>query len=310
MRRIILLLVAVAVAMGAMAQDLLVKRNGDKLNVKVLSVSKRKVKYVRQGTDMPVYTLKVSEIDYIEYPLGDRDTFGKGGVVSQQQQQQQQVQPQQQPQTPARWHGPVAPPEGAPRVESITSSLPTEGRIYEIGDIYEKDGVKGIVVLLTEGGRHGVVMSLDEACLAWSEERTRDAGKVGANSTVDGEENMRAVERYIIKTGLSWSMFPAFEWCRAKGEGWYLPALNEIWSAGTMYLGGSRLAVNRRLRKGFNNSLVEAGGKALSNTMYYYSSTEHKDEKFAYYTHMSSESPQTNTDYKSSKLFVRAFHKF
>lgn len=300
--------------MSAMAQDILVKRSGERLNVKVLSISKRKVKYVRQGTDTPVYSLNVSEIEYIQYPMGDRDTFGKSGVITQQQSQQQsQPQQQQQPQPPQqggeipRWHGQVPAPEGAPRVESLQSApQPT----YSIGEIYEKDGVRGIVVLLSDGGRHGTIMSLDEACLEWCDDKNRDMELVGAASATDGRENMESVAKYIARKGVSWDYFPAFRWCRSKGEGWYLPALNEIWSAGNMYLGGSRKVANRRLRKVFNTALKEAGGKEMSNTMYYFSSTEDKDMRCAHYTHMSTEPPFTNTEYKSAKLFVRAFYRF
>ena len=61
----------------AMAQDLLVKRNGEQMRVKVLKITKKKVEFVRHGTELPVYTLPISDIDYIEYPLGDRHTFGR-----------------------------------------------------------------------------------------------------------------------------------------------------------------------------------------------------------------------------------------
>ena len=76
-----LLTVALLLAGGAMAQDKLVKRTGEEMKVKVLSVTKTKVKFVRQGTEAPVYTLPVSDIEYIEYPTGDRDTFGVAKVV-------------------------------------------------------------------------------------------------------------------------------------------------------------------------------------------------------------------------------------
>ena len=61
-----LLTVALLLAGGAMAQDKLVKRTGEEMKVKVLSVTKTKVKFVRQGTEAPVYTLPVSDIEYID----------------------------------------------------------------------------------------------------------------------------------------------------------------------------------------------------------------------------------------------------
>jgi hypothetical protein len=79
---------------------------------------------------------------------------------------------------------------------------------------------------------------------------------------------------------------------------------------GTMYLGGTRVAANRRLRKDFNDTLESVGGKPMHNMMYYYSSTEDKDKRYAHHSHMNTEAPHTGTEFKGEKLFVRAFHKF
>ena len=81
-RTITILIAALTVAASAHAQDLLVKRDGTSVRVKVLEVSKKKVKYVRFKTDAPVYTIPVSDIDYIEYPDGARDTFGEHPVYT------------------------------------------------------------------------------------------------------------------------------------------------------------------------------------------------------------------------------------
>ena len=133
---------------------------------------------------------------------------------------------------------------------------------------------------------------------------------MGASDRHDGMKNMLAIEKYIAENNLSWSNFPAFEWCRAKGEGWYLPSINEIWSAGTMFLGGSRVASNRKARKNFNDNITIAGGTPLSGIMIYHSSTEDKDARYALYSHMNSEPPYINSGYKADDIFVRAFHKF
>ncbi len=323
MRAFLVLIVAILWSVSASAQDILVKRNGEKMNVRVLKITKKKVQFVRQGTELPVYTLPISDIEYIEYPMGDRDTFGRkvespkeptkwhgavptpDGKVAVEATFSENAE---QPQTPKRWHGAVSHPEDR-QIVSVEVKESAE-RIYCIGDIYDKDGVKGVVVMLTDGGRHGLVMSLDEACLAWSTLPRKQVKKVGASDRYNGEANMRAVEKYIAEKGLSWSDFPAFEWCRAKGEGWYLPSINEIWSAGTMYLGGSRTISNRRLRKSFNANIEAAGGTPVSGIMIYHSSTEDKDSRYSLYTHMNTEPPFIQSGYKADDIFVRAFHKF
>jgi hypothetical protein len=311
-------------AFSTSAQDLLVKRNGEKMNVKVLKITKKNVEFVRHGTELPIYKLPISDIEYIEYPMGDRDTFGRNVATEQRATKE-----------PEKWHGSVPTPDGKKFVEYVPESnaeqtpkrwhgavphkpiqsvevIPAEDEtIYGIGDIYNKNGIKGVVVMLTDGGRHGLIMSLDEACLPWCNlHRKQQKKAMGASDRHDGMKNMLAIEKYIADNNLSWSNFPAFEWCRAKGEGWYLPSINEIWSAGTMFLGGSRVASNRKARKNFNDNIIVAGGTPLSGIMIYHSSTEDKDARYALYSHMNSEPPYINSGYKADDIFVRAFHKF
>ena len=314
MRNFIIMVVAVLLATTAVAQDLLVKRNGEKMHVKVLKVTKKKVEYVRFGTEHPIYSLPISDIDYIEYPMGDRDTFGAVAKPATTPTPATVVTP-----TPAtesggelkRWHGPVPGPDGRLSVPLEEVLAKEQQATYKIGDIYNKDGVVGVVVILTDDGRHGVVMSLDEACLVWSKLPRKSLERVGASSKTDGELNHKSLEKYIADKGLSWSDFPAFEWCRAKGEGWYLPSVNELWAAGTMYMGGSRVGPKIPLRKAFNDNVVAHGGKAVSNVMIYHTSTESEgDARRAQYSHMNGDTPYFGECEKREELFVRAFHKF
>ena len=298
-------------SVSASAQDLLVKRNGEQIRVKVLKITKKRVEFVRFGTELPIYTLPVSDIEYIEYPMGDRDTFNKpSGAISEATKPAPTT-----ASTPAleqnaqveRWHGAVPPP--SPNAPSVIQPVESNEKIYNIGDIYDENGLKGVVALIYDGGKHGVIMSLDEACLSWCTLHRKGLKLTGTSSRTDGIANMLAIEQFITKNNLSWSDFPAFEWCRNKGEGWYLPALNELWSAGTMYMGGTRTNSKRKLRKTYNSNIEMAGGTPISDIMIYHSSTE-EDAKYSYYSHMNSEPPYTNSGHKADKLFVRAFHKF
>lgn len=333
MKAFIILVAALLAVNSVVAQDLLVKRNGEQMKVKVLKITKKKVQFVRHGTELPVYTLPISDIEYIEYPMGDRDTFGRNVETPAKHQTTQEPEKwhgpvaipdgslskeykvesagdKSEPETPRMWHGAVRPHNGKTQEVVAAKSNNTAEQVYSLGDIYDKNGVKGIVVMLYDGGRHGLVMSLDEACLAWSKLGRKQIKKTGANNQFNGDVNMLAIEKYIAENSLSWSDFPAFEWCRAKGAGWYLPSINEIWSAGTMYLGGSRTSESRRFRKNFNASITNAGGTPLSNLMFYHSSTEDNNPKYSKYSHMNSEPPHIQSGYKADELYVRAFHKF
>ena len=332
MRAFIILVAALLTVNSVIAQDLLVKRNGEQMKVKVLKITKKKVQFVRHGTELPIYTLPIADIEYIEYPMGDRDTFGrttntdKAQVTTEPEKwhgpvpnpdgtlhkeyivTEESAQPQDK--GPKKWHGAVPPHDGKAAPAIVRKSEESQKNTYSIGDIYDQDGVRGVVVMLHDNGHHGLIMSLDETCLAWSTLPRKQQKKTGADNQFNGEANMLAIEKYIAENNLSWEVFPAFKWCRDKGEGWYLPSINEIWSAGTIYLGGSRTAENRRFRKDFNTSVKNAGGTPLNNLMFYYSSTEDKDMRYAKFTHMNSEPPHIQSGYKADDLFVRAFHKF
>ena len=256
------------------AQDLLVKRSGEQIKVSVLEVTKENIKYVRHNTQRPVYTLSTSEIEYIEYADGARDTFNKDTSEAPQQ------------------------------IQSGNSE------IYDIGSYYNKNGVEGIVIATTAGGAHGTVISLDETTCAWSTIERKKLVHCGCNDKLDGRKNMAILEQFIADSNLSWDDFPAAKWCKDKGEGWYLPAITEVWHLGTIVNGGSRNKPRRDVRKQYNELLKECGGKALSPLMYYYSSTESDDARNATYSHCSPDSPHTGEGSKNDRLFVRAFYRF
>lgn len=58
-----------------------------------------------------------------------------------------------------------------------------------IGDIYNKDGLKGVVVYVDNSGVHGLIMSLDEAFLNWYE---------------------------------------SDKWCENLGDGWFMPSVKDF----------------------------------------------------------------------------------
>ena len=169
--------------------------------------------------------------------------------------------------------------------------------------------MKGVVCQLSEDKRHGLVISLDEIYLHWSEFRKPDLRVVGADNRTDGRDNMEKVARYIEANGLSWDDFPAFKWCRDKGEGWYLPAIDELLTIGHNYNGGTRMRNDRQARNRFNGALKDAGGERMDRMVYYFSSTE-LDEKSAQTSHMNIEPPYVVEIPKYNKFLVRAVHRF
>ncbi len=93
---------------------------------------------------------------------------------------------------------------------------------YAVGDLYDVDGVKGVVCWVDESGTSGKIVSMDKgAGQVWCAD---GAFEVGASDRLDGKANTAK----IMSMGKPAGTFPACEWCVAKGEGWYLPAIEEV----------------------------------------------------------------------------------
>lgn len=302
---------------AAVAQDLIVRTDSTRIEARVTEVSPETVRYKRfSNPDGPTYVLPVAGIDYIRYANGETDRF------------RQPAAPAPAPDAPVAG-APAAPapapdaPVAAPAPASATASAPAasapaapaalpvqyELKRYAVGDYYDFNGVKGVVCKVTEDGLHGMVVSLDEVMIPWSVFRKPDLRTVGAVDRTDGRVNMQTVARYIAENGLSWDDFPAFKWCREQGEGWYLPAIDEVLAIGNNFNGGTRMHYDRQARNRFNDALKEHGGKRMDRLVYYFSSTE-QDEKSVYTSHMDMKPPYVVGIPKYNKFLVRAVHLF
>ncbi len=290
-----LLAVALGLTVSLSAQDLIVKTDATQVEARVLEISPEQIRYKRfSNPDGPTYVLPVSAVDYIRYANGETESFRAAQPVS--------------PASPLSPAAPAAPAAPAP-VYSPAPATPNALQRYNIGDFYEADGVKGVVCLLNEDRTHGLILSLDEIYLHWSEFSKTDLRTVGADDVADGRANMEKVAAYIAANNGSWNDFPAFKWCRDKGEGWYLPAINELLTIGHNYNGGSRAKFDRQARNRFNGALKEHGGDRMDRLVYYFSSTE-KDEKSACTSHMDLEPPFVVEIPKYQKFLVRAVRRF
>ena len=69
---------------------------------------------------------------------------------------------------------------------------------YKIGDIYSENGMKGVVFAVEQNGKHGKILSLDEAELSWcrSSEWVKK-NEVGCFNRTDGEENMKKITSFL-----------------------------------------------------------------------------------------------------------------
>lgn len=278
-KRLLFLLAALCCALPAAAQDWIVRHDSARIEARVTEVSPAEVRYKRfSNPDGPTYVLPRGDIAAIRYANGEVEVF----------------------ETPARVQTPAPASAASPEVAP---------RQYAVGDYYERGEVRGIVFQIEDDGWHGTILSLDEVSLPWCAFAKADAVVTGAGDLKDGRANMETLARYIADRGLSWDDFPAFRWCRERGEGWYLPAIDEMLVVGHVYNGGSRARYDRKARNRFNDTLRTHGGKRMDRMVYYFTSTE-QDARHAYITHMDMEPPYSLEIPKNNKFLVRAVRRF
>lgn len=163
---------------------------------------------------------------------------------------------------------------------------------WTVGDYYEVGNVKGVVVWVDESKEHGKIISLDEKVDIWA----TGGYNTGAKSEEDGKGNTDKVKDINAEL----SAFPAFKWCVAHGDGWYFPAILEVY-----YFLNAKETVN--------STLEAHNGTKISD--FYWSSTEgEEDETAALYGYLKSDGTATSYgDFKEnpeSDTLVRAMYQF
>ena len=140
----------------------------------------------------------------------------------------------------------------------------------------------GIIYYLYKGSdnlEHGLIVALTESTATWQTSPTL----VNANRTEDGAYNT------TLMTGS-----PAATYITSLGAGWYLPSIDEL---GLLYY--NRYSAQKGLRAGSHT--------LLSNTAYYWSSTEYLVTDawtFGFY------SGDAGANYKINPYYVRAIRAF
>lgn len=103
-------------------------------------------------------------------------------------------------------------------------SQPVE-RTWKVGDYYNVDGKEGVVFWVDETGKHGKIVSLDQADMQWCTDAEYRKELTGiASDEYDGMKNLQSIQKIS-----DWrNKYPAFAWCADHGDGWYLPAIKEF----------------------------------------------------------------------------------
>lgn len=136
--------------------------------------------------------------------------------------------------------------------QEISNKPVEQEKVYAVGDIYkDENGTPiGVVYEITYNGLHGKIVSITETENQWSSKEI----EVKANSAEDGKLNTQTVLSDLDN-------YPAFKFTAELGDGWYLPALEEL------------KAVYRQ-KQGINLSLSSVPKAQLLKDNFYWSSTE------------------------------------
>ena len=153
---------------------------------------------------------------------------------------------------------------------SVDAYDPNIASAYEIGQIYDINGAKGVAYAIKTDNQNrtwAYFFSMDEADLQWSTEN------VWCNCVASrGDWNTED----MLRNGTSPDMYPAAQWCIAHGDGWFMPSSQELqwmWDAiseGTHNFDNASVAT-------YNKLLTDNDGMPFVET-YYWSSNETADD--------------------------------
>ena len=190
-------------------------------------------------------------------------------------------------------------------VSSLVGVVPTESnklnvvvvqshtKTYKVGDYYDDGVMQGVVFDVWDDGRHGKIVSLDQAELQWcTDSQYNKEIIVGTSSRSNGKENTdKVISR---RDSLE---YPAIQWCRAKGKDWYLPAVDEL----------ELLLLSNGVRNVVDGTLKQRRATKILDVAAYWSSTE-EDEIITLYIGVSGS--KISCFIKRACFYVRAVATF
>lgn len=194
---------------------------------------------------------------------------------------------------------PAPTPKPTPIPTPKPTPTPTSTKTYKVGDYYNENGKEGVVFEVWDNGHHGKIVSLDQTKKKWcSDEHYYKGIIVGASSMVDGNAN---TDKVMSRTDRR--KYSAIVWCSSKGEGWYLPAIEEL----------KKL---RNVENKVNETLMILGKEGVSHE--YISSTEDDNSPETSVKYIGCYYKKTNTPpslqafhtIKCSNKYVRAVSAF
>lgn len=250
MKRIISLFCALFCVLMADAQDLILLQSAEEIRARVEEITEEEVIYrLYEQNDTTLHRLLFKDIFRITYANGETETFADRIAANR---------------------------------ERVLKNYPypNVSRSYRVGEIFDEGDIRGVVIQTTDNGRHGLILSLEEAPIGTQWDAARGTlFYMGLDNHKDGWENLKKLGQAVEQNKLEWKDFPAFDYCRSLGEGWYLPAIEELMCMWNLIgevperYGSFKFD---RLMKELSSALVAVGSYPLAKlyTHEYLSSTE------------------------------------
>ena len=166
----------------------------------------------------------------------------------------------------------------------VSSISMVQAQTYKIGDVYDKGGVKGVVFYVDDSGEHGLLVSPTGFEGKWCKKEQVN-NTINCYDEKDGAVNMETIATYIKDNDASWDEFPLFQWARSLGEGWYIPASDELKLLAKAINGGEEYSeknINKFakiLKKEKGQGFINKGLGHPDDFMNIYSSTEMRDSQ-------------------------------
>jgi hypothetical protein len=151
------------------------------------------------------------------------------------------------------------------------------------GDVLQVNGVKGVVFNVNEDGSHGQMMSV-KAFRAKKNlycSKLSDLKGIIMHDENDGKANTNELFAYVSAKKVSLNNYPVYSWCKSLGDGWYIPAVNQVKAFVNYWLGNTELEedwdededsnMNGKTishSKVVNNILLESGGIPFINGVF------------------------------------------
>ena len=148
-------------------------------------------------------------------------------------------------------------------------------KTWKVGDYYNVDGKEGVVFWVDETGKHGKIVSMDQAELQWctDDEHNKELTGIATDSS-NGLNNLRS----IMKIAAWKDKYPAFAWCADHGDGWYLPAIDEL----------KEFLLNDEVHSKVNGTLEQKRESVMYSKGAYksYRSSTEEDKRCAWFVNM------------------------